>query len=76
MARARASEKSHIVVLGIRIVAACCLVFALASPYILLPIKEQQIIFLVDRSASMNTTEQELTDFIVESLKEKKMTKQ
>ncbi|WP_107942198.1 VWA domain-containing protein [Metasolibacillus fluoroglycofenilyticus] len=65
-------KKSHIVVLGIRIVAASCLVFALASPYILLPIKEQQIIFLVDRSASMNTTEQELTDFIVESLKEKK----
>lgn len=65
-------KKSHVTVLCIRIAAVCCLVFALAAPYILLPIKEEQVIFLADRSASMNTTEQELTDFIIESLQSKK----
>ncbi|WP_433595930.1 VWA domain-containing protein [Lysinibacillus xylanilyticus] len=65
-------KKGHIVVLGIRIVATCCLVFALAGPYILLPVKEEQVVFLVDRSASMNGTDDEMANFIVESLQSKK----
>lgn len=65
-------KKSHITVLGIRILAVICLVFALAGPYILLPIKEEQILFMVDRSASMNGTEGEMANFIEESLQSKK----
>ncbi|KGR88564.1 VWA domain-containing protein [Lysinibacillus boronitolerans] len=65
-------KRSHIVVLTIRIVAAGCLVFALAGPYLLLPIKEEQIVYLVDRSASMNGTEDEMVQFIQESLQSKK----
>ena len=65
-------KKSHITVLGIRILAVICLVFALAGPYILLPIKEEQILFMVDRSASMNGTDGEMTNFIEESLQSKK----
>ncbi|QPQ32245.1 VWA domain-containing protein [Lysinibacillus sp. JNUCC 51] len=65
-------KKGHIVVLGIRIVAICCLVFALAEPYILLPVKEEQVVFLVDRSASMNGTDDEMANFIAESLQSKK----
>lgn len=65
-------KRSHILVLTIRIVAAGCLVFALAGPYLLLPIKEEQIVYLVDRSASMNGTEDEMVQFIQESLQSKK----
>ncbi|QGG50190.1 VWA domain-containing protein [Lysinibacillus pakistanensis] len=65
-------KRSHITVLGIRILAVICLVFALAGPYILLPIKEEQILFMVDRSASMNGTDGEMANFIEESLQSKK----
>ncbi len=65
-------KKSHLTVLGIRMIAICCLVFALAAPYILLPIKEEQVLFLVDRSASMKGTEVEMASFIEESLQSKK----
>ncbi|MGE7112498.1 VWA domain-containing protein [Lysinibacillus sp. NPDC047702] len=65
-------KKSHITVLGLRILAVSCLVFALAGPYILLPIKEEQILFMVDRSASMNGTDGEMVKFIEESLQSKK----
>ena len=65
-------KKSHMAVLIIRILAVCCLVFALAAPYILLPVKEEQVLFLVDRSASMNGTETATASFIEESLQSKK----
>jgi len=65
-------KNSHIIVLIIRVVAIGCLVFALAGPYLLLPIKEEQIVYLVDRSASMNGTEDEMVQFIQESLQSKK----
>lgn len=50
------------------------LVFAIASPYLLLPVKEEQVLFLIDRSASMAGTEDEALKFIEESLREKKET--
>ncbi|UZN00255.1 hypothetical protein OL548_10985 [Lysinibacillus sp. MHQ-1] len=56
----------------IRMLAVGCLVFALAGPYLLLPIKEEQIVYLVDRSASMNGTEDEMVQFIQDSLQSKK----
>ncbi|UDK95616.1 VWA domain-containing protein [Lysinibacillus sphaericus] len=65
-------KKSHLVVLGIRVIAIVCLVFALAAPYLLLPVKDEQVLYLVDRSASMNRTEAEIVSFIEESLKSKK----
>ena len=65
-------KRSHIVVLTIRIVAKRLFSFALAGPYLLLPIKEEQIIYLVDRSASMNGTEDEMVQFIQESLQSKR----
>ncbi len=65
-------KNSHLIVLSIRMVAICCLVFALATPYILLPIKEEQVLYLVDRSASMKGTEEEMASFIEASLQSKK----
>lgn len=43
----------------------------MASPYLLLPIKEEQIIYLMDRSASMKGTEEQAITFIEESLEAK-----
>lgn len=65
-------KKSHAIVLMIRMLAVGCLVFALAGPYLLLPIKEEQIVYLIDRSASMNGTEDEMVQFIQDSLQSKK----
>lgn len=65
-------KKGHIVVFVVRIITMVMLVFAIASPYFLLPVKEEQVLFLIDRSASMQGTEQKAIDFIEESLKAKK----
>lgn len=48
------------------------LVFAISSPYFLLPVKDEQVLFVIDRSASMQGTEQQVMDFIEESLQAKK----
>lgn len=66
-------KKGQLVVVSLRIVAAILLIFALASPYLLLPIKEEQVVFLVDRSASMDDQLEGQTNFIIESLQAKKM---
>ena len=65
-------KKEHKIVFVIRIIAVTMLVFAVASPYLLLPVKEEQVLFLIDRSASMAGTEEEVLDFIEESLESKK----
>ena len=49
-----------------------CLVFGITNPYLLLPIKEEQIIFLVDRSASVQDTDKVVVDWIEESLDARK----
>lgn len=67
-------KKGHFVVFGIRAMTIVVLIFAIASPYLLLPVKEEQILFLVDRSASMEGTEEEAVRFIEESLEGKKDT--
>lgn len=64
--------REHTIIFMIRVVAVCLLVFALAMPTILWPIKEEQILFVVDRSASTAGTEQQSTDFIVQALAHKK----
>lgn len=59
-------------VITLRMLAVSLLVVALTSPYLLLPIKDEQILFLVDRSASMQQHEEEALTFIEESLAHKK----
>ncbi len=48
-----------------------CLIFALANPYILLPIDKEQVLFLMDRSASTSGEEHTATQFIQEALTNK-----
>lgn len=67
-------KKSQLTVFVIRIIAVFFLVFAIASPYLLLPVKEEQVVFLVDRSASTEGTIDETVAFIEESLQSKKDT--
>lgn len=59
-------------VFTLRVTAVTLLVVALASPYLLLPIKDEQVLFLVDRSASMQQHEAEALQFIEQSLTHKK----
>ncbi|SDM48752.1 von Willebrand factor type A domain-containing protein [Psychrobacillus sp. OK028] len=59
------------IVFYLRIIAILCLILGITNPYLLLPIKEEQIIFLVDRSASLQGTDQQITEWIDESLHSK-----
>ncbi|KZE38300.1 hypothetical protein AV656_05110 [Bhargavaea cecembensis] len=52
------------VLLSLRILASALLIFAAASPYLLMRAEEERLIFLVDRSASMEGTEDEISDFL------------
>ena len=56
----------------IRALIFCLLILALSIPQILLPLKDETIIFLVDRSASFEDTEDGVMDFLEESIKSKK----
>ncbi|SOC25653.1 von Willebrand factor type A domain-containing protein [Ureibacillus xyleni] len=67
-------KKSQLIVFGIRIVAVVLLIFAIASPFLLLPVKEEQVAFLIDRSASVEGNEEQTLAFIEESLQSKKNT--
>ena len=68
--RKQLKKKQQIVFL-IRTLAVALIVFALSAPYLLLPVKEEQIVFLIDRSASVEGTEQQNLAFIEESLQNK-----
>ncbi|QCR30723.1 VWA domain-containing protein [Lysinibacillus sp. SGAir0095] len=67
-------KKNQQIVFGIRIFAAVLLVFAICSPYLLLPVKDEQIVYLIDRSASLEGIEDQAISFIEEGLKSKKET--
>ena len=60
------------IVFTIRLVAILCLVLGITNPYLLLPIKEEQVIFLVDRSASVQDTDQSVMEWIEKSVTSKK----
>lgn len=62
----------HTLIFSTRVIAVGLLIFAMAMPTVLLPIKEEQILFLVDRSASTAGTEPESTEFLVRALADKK----
>ncbi len=55
----------------LRVVAIGCLILALTNPYLLLPVEDEQIIFLVDRSASSKHDVDQAVEFINEALKTK-----
>ncbi|MFF2752314.1 VWA domain-containing protein [Psychrobacillus sp. NPDC058041] len=60
------------VVLFIRLLAILCLILGLTNPYLLLPIKDEQVIFLVDRSASVQGTDQQVVEWIEKSFSSRK----
>ena len=62
----------HRVIFVTRMLAVFLLVFAMAGPTLLLPIKEEQILFVVDRSASTEGTEKQSTEFLTEAFANKK----
>ena len=64
--------REHTFIFTIRVIAVSLLIIAMAMPTLLLPIKEEQILFVVDRSASTDGTEQQSTEFLVQALSEKK----
>ena len=64
-------KKVAYTVFWLRIVAIACLILALTNPYVLLPVEDEQIIFLVDRSASTKHDVDQAVEFINESLKSK-----
>jgi uncharacterized protein with von Willebrand factor type A (vWA) domain len=68
----RIYSREHTIIFTIRVVAVSLLIFAMAMPTLLLPIKEEQILFVVDRSASTDGTEQQSTEFLVQALSNKK----
>ncbi|MER2262292.1 MAG: VWA domain-containing protein [Psychrobacillus sp.] len=61
-------KKEGLVVYFIRLLAIFCLILGLANPYLLMPIKEEQVVFLIDRSASVQGTEQQVSEWIEKSL--------
>ncbi|WP_075617393.1 VWA domain-containing protein [Paenisporosarcina indica] len=65
-------SREYTVIFIIRVVAVLLLIFALAGPTLLLPIKEEQILFVVDRSASTAGTESQSSEFLSEAFASKK----
>ncbi|RHW31447.1 VWA domain-containing protein [Lysinibacillus yapensis] len=65
-------KKSQRIVFAIRLASVILLVFAICSPYLLLPVKEEQVVFLIDRSASVKEAEDQAVAFIEDSLQSKK----
>ncbi len=64
--------REHWFIFFLRFIAIFCLLFAATSPYLSLPIRQQQVVFLVDRSASMKGTDKNVASWIEESLKTRK----
>lgn len=54
---------------ALRCLVILCIIFALTVPYVLLPDDEEQIIFVVDRSVSVEEAGQSAEEWIAESLK-------
>lgn len=65
-------SREYTIIFLLRVSAVCLLIFAMSMPTILIPIKEEQILFLVDASDSTVGTEQQSTEFLVQALAKKK----
>ncbi|MGE8206725.1 VWA domain-containing protein [Heyndrickxia sp. NPDC080065] len=59
-------------IISLRSIIFLLLIFALTVPQILLPVKGENVIFLVDRSASMKGTDTQILSWIEESMRSKK----
>lgn len=59
------------VVYVLRCIACALLIFALAGPHLYQPVNEEQVLFLVDRSASAETAQVAATEWINEALESK-----
>lgn len=68
----RDSSKLQKIVFLLRIAVVVLLIFALASPSLLRSVKEEQVIFLMDRSASLKGMETEMTLAVENALDSKK----
>lgn len=67
-----ASSKMAKTVYFLRIATVALLIFALAAPLLFLPVKEEQVIFLLDRSASLEGMETEMAAAVETALSAKK----
>lgn len=65
-------RKVGLIAYWLRIMAIACLIIALTNPYALLPVDEEQILFLVDRSASTKNELDQAEQFIKEAINNKK----
>ncbi|MGB6406841.1 MAG: VWA domain-containing protein, partial [Planococcus donghaensis] len=68
----RVSTKLIKVVFLLRATAVALLIFALATPSLFSPVKEEQVIFLLDRSASLEGLQTEMAEAVEDALKAKK----
>lgn len=69
-------KKLHLTVFSLRVVAVSTLIVASTNPYMLLPIEEEQVLFLVDRSASVGDDADVALTFVQEALKSKEAQQQ
>lgn len=65
-------RKEHVVAYVLRTLSILLLIFALTSPYLLLPVKDEQILFVVDRSASAAGNDEFIYDWIGQAITNKK----
>ena len=65
-------NREQTIIFMVRVTAVTLLIFALAGPTLLLPIKEEQILFVVDRSASAEGTEQQTMEFLTQAVTNKR----
>ncbi|MFJ8261708.1 VWA domain-containing protein [Rummeliibacillus sp. NPDC094406] len=65
-------KREHWVIFFLRFLAVFCLLFAVTRPYITFPNQEEQVVFLVDRSASLKGTDTDAASWIEKSLQQRK----
>lgn len=61
-------KKLQLTVYSLRVAAVAALIVACTNPYMLLPIEEEQVLFLVDRSASIGEDTDEAVQFVQEAI--------
>ncbi|MFC4409378.1 VWA domain-containing protein [Chungangia koreensis] len=64
-------RREHAVAYALRALSILLLIFAITGPYLLLPVKDEQILFVIDRSASAAGNDEWIYDWIEESLDSK-----
>lgn len=65
-------RREHAVAYVLRALSILLLILAMTGPYLLLPVKDEQILFLVDRSASAAGNDEWIYDWLGESLESQK----